>query len=162
MAASGREAKALVYVKPDDDMAKVVHTLTHHKCSMAPILSVDPGGSEVRGAHADLLRVWRGAHLQRRLWGGPGRWEVRTLTYCMCGMAPILSADSSGAREVGARREKGQGSCSTSHHGSSMARTQGAAGGQARGDRAGVACNQWRTMEAAWRPPPAQTRGSAK
>eukprot|EP00967_Tisochrysis_lutea_P065883 scaffold85745_cov22-Tisochrysis_lutea.AAC.1 len=46
VALSGRETRALVYVKPDDDMAKVVHTLTHHKCSMAPILSADPGGSE--------------------------------------------------------------------------------------------------------------------
>uniref|UniRef100_A0A7S3QNI8 CBS domain-containing protein n=1 Tax=Dunaliella tertiolecta TaxID=3047 RepID=A0A7S3QNI8_DUNTE len=47
VALSGRETRALVYVKPDDDMAKVVHTLTHHKCSMAPILSADPGGSEI-------------------------------------------------------------------------------------------------------------------
>jgi len=48
VALSGREVKALVYVKPDDDMAKVVRTLTQNKCSMAPILSADPGGSEVR------------------------------------------------------------------------------------------------------------------
>ncbi|GFH06810.1 uncharacterized protein HaLaN_01509 [Haematococcus lacustris] len=46
-AVDGREAKELVYVKPDDDLAKVVGTLSSAKCSMAPILSHDPGGLEV-------------------------------------------------------------------------------------------------------------------
>eukprot|EP00877_Chromochloris_zofingiensis_P006377 jgi/Chrzof1/1993/Cz10g29010.t1 len=43
----GREPKQLVYVKPDDNLAKVVRTLSDHKCSMAPILSCDPGGLSV-------------------------------------------------------------------------------------------------------------------
>eukprot|EP00195_Chlamydomonas_chlamydogama_P004942 CAMPEP_0202902206 /NCGR_PEP_ID=MMETSP1392-20130828/16719_1 /ASSEMBLY_ACC=CAM_ASM_000868 /TAXON_ID=225041 /ORGANISM="Chlamydomonas chlamydogama, Strain SAG 11-48b" /LENGTH=541 /DNA_ID=CAMNT_0049588939 /DNA_START=491 /DNA_END=2115 /DNA_ORIENTATION=+ len=43
----GREPKPLVFVKPDDDLGKVASTLSHNKCSMAPILSADPIGSEV-------------------------------------------------------------------------------------------------------------------
>eukprot|EP00197_Chlamydomonas_leiostraca_P002761 CAMPEP_0202856964 /NCGR_PEP_ID=MMETSP1391-20130828/74_1 /ASSEMBLY_ACC=CAM_ASM_000867 /TAXON_ID=1034604 /ORGANISM="Chlamydomonas leiostraca, Strain SAG 11-49" /LENGTH=551 /DNA_ID=CAMNT_0049535697 /DNA_START=328 /DNA_END=1983 /DNA_ORIENTATION=+ len=43
----GRDPKPLVYVRPDDDLAKVVGTLFQNKCSMAPIMSTDPGGSEI-------------------------------------------------------------------------------------------------------------------
>eukprot|EP00198_Chlamydomonas_reinhardtii_P013855 XP_001703192.1 predicted protein [Chlamydomonas reinhardtii] len=45
-AAEGREPKGLVYVLADEDLAKVVARLAQHKCSMAPVLSGDPGGPE--------------------------------------------------------------------------------------------------------------------
>eukprot|EP00775_Hariotina_reticulata_P003066 gene3066-3346_t len=38
----GRTPKPLVYVRPQDNLAKVVRTLFDNKCSMAPILSCDP------------------------------------------------------------------------------------------------------------------------
>ncbi len=44
----GREPKGLVYARPDDDLGKVVAILSANKCSMAPILSCDPLGQEVR------------------------------------------------------------------------------------------------------------------
>eukprot|EP00798_Chlamydomonas_sp_ICE-L_P030576 gene30576-35594_t len=44
----GRESKGLVYTRPDDDLLKVVSTLSQNKCSMAPILSADPAsGNEI-------------------------------------------------------------------------------------------------------------------
>ncbi len=46
----GREPKPLVYVRPDDDLGQVVRTLSNNKCSLAPILTCDPGGPEVRRA----------------------------------------------------------------------------------------------------------------
>jgi hypothetical protein len=39
----GRAPKPLVYVRTADKLATVVRTLFEHKCSMAPILSADPG-----------------------------------------------------------------------------------------------------------------------
>lgn len=42
----GREPKPLVYVRPDDDLARVVQTLSANRCSLAPILTCDPTGSE--------------------------------------------------------------------------------------------------------------------
>lgn len=47
VALEGREPKQLVYVRPDDDLGKVVGTLFSNKCSMAPVLSAEPGGREV-------------------------------------------------------------------------------------------------------------------
>jgi hypothetical protein len=44
-AADGREAKPLVYVRPEDNMAVVVERLFDNRCSMAPILSGDPNGA---------------------------------------------------------------------------------------------------------------------
>ena len=44
-AADGREAKSLVYVRPEDNMAVVVERLFDNRCSMAPILSGDPNGA---------------------------------------------------------------------------------------------------------------------
>jgi hypothetical protein len=41
-ALEGRTPKPLVYVRPQDNLAKVVRTLFDNKCSMAPILSCDP------------------------------------------------------------------------------------------------------------------------
>jgi hypothetical protein len=49
-ALQGRGPKSLVHVQPDDDLGKVVRRLFENKCSMAPILSCDPGGLEVSGA----------------------------------------------------------------------------------------------------------------
>ncbi|KAG2427741.1 hypothetical protein HXX76_012066 [Chlamydomonas incerta] len=45
-ATEGREPKGLVYVMADEDLAKVVARLAQYKCSMAPVLSSDPGGPE--------------------------------------------------------------------------------------------------------------------
>jgi 5'-AMP-activated protein kinase, regulatory gamma subunit len=42
-AADGRAPKPLVYVKPDDHLGTVVEKLFHSRCSMAPVLSCDPG-----------------------------------------------------------------------------------------------------------------------
>lgn len=39
----GRPPKPLVYVRTADKLATVVRTLFEHKCSMAPILTADPG-----------------------------------------------------------------------------------------------------------------------
>jgi len=47
-AADGREAKPLVYVRPEDNMAVVVERLFDNRCSMAPILSGDPNGAAPR------------------------------------------------------------------------------------------------------------------
>jgi len=47
VSAESREPKPLVYVRPDDTLSKVVSTLQRDKCSLAPILSVDPGGQEI-------------------------------------------------------------------------------------------------------------------
>ena len=63
---TGQDAKQLVYVMPDDDMAKVVRTLSQHKCSMAPILSADPGGSEVSVGGVG----WDGVGVQVWAWVG--------------------------------------------------------------------------------------------
>lgn len=41
----GRPPKPLVYVRTADKLATVVRTLFEHKCSMAPILTADPGDS---------------------------------------------------------------------------------------------------------------------
>ncbi|EFJ45435.1 hypothetical protein VOLCADRAFT_63727 [Volvox carteri f. nagariensis] len=67
-AAEGREPKRLVYVLPDEDLAKVVARLAANKCSMAPVLSGDPGGAEpphvlhlatLSGVLACLMRHFR-------------------------------------------------------------------------------------------------------
>ncbi|GIL65126.1 hypothetical protein Vafri_18936 [Volvox africanus] len=67
-AAEGREPKRLVYVLPDEDLAKVVSRLAANKCSMAPVLSGDPGGQEpphvlhlatLSGVLACLMRHFR-------------------------------------------------------------------------------------------------------
>jgi hypothetical protein len=42
-ALEGRPPKPLVYVRTTDKLATVVRTLFEHKCSMAPILTADPG-----------------------------------------------------------------------------------------------------------------------
>jgi uncharacterized membrane protein YgcG len=41
----GHPPKPLVYVRTADKLATVVRTLFEHKCSMAPILTADPGDS---------------------------------------------------------------------------------------------------------------------
>ena len=53
-AADGREAKSLVYVRPEDNMSVVVERLFANRCSMAPILSGDPNGV----ACAPLQQLW--------------------------------------------------------------------------------------------------------
>lgn len=51
----GRPPKPLVYVRPSDNLAKVVRTLFSHKCSMAPILSADPSDPSATVLHIATL-----------------------------------------------------------------------------------------------------------
>lgn len=51
----GRPPKPLVYVRPSDNLAKVVRTLFDHKCSMAPILSAEPSDPSATILHIATL-----------------------------------------------------------------------------------------------------------
>jgi hypothetical protein len=51
----GRPPKPLVFVRPSDSLARVVRTLFQHKCSMAPILSGEPGQPSASVLHIATL-----------------------------------------------------------------------------------------------------------
>lgn len=51
------DPKPLVFVRPDDDLAKVVGMLFQNKCSMAPIMSTDPQANEVTLHGVSHMRV---------------------------------------------------------------------------------------------------------
>jgi hypothetical protein len=54
-ALEGRPPKPLVFVRPSDSLARVVRTLFTHKCSMAPILSGEPGQPSASVLHIATL-----------------------------------------------------------------------------------------------------------
>ncbi|KAG1669919.1 hypothetical protein FOA52_002446 [Chlamydomonas sp. UWO 241] len=79
-AAEGRTPKALVYAKPDDDLACVVGTLSDNKCLMCPVLSCDPLAQTVpsvlhmcglSGVLACLMRHFRASLASLPLLGLP-------------------------------------------------------------------------------------------
>ncbi|KAF6259745.1 hypothetical protein COO60DRAFT_1511823 [Scenedesmus sp. NREL 46B-D3] len=51
----GRPPKPLVFVRPADSLARVVRTLFSHRCSMAPILSGEPGQPSASVLHIASL-----------------------------------------------------------------------------------------------------------
>ena len=41
----GREPKPLAFIRVEDDLSKLVSTLSKNKCSMTPVLTCDPSST---------------------------------------------------------------------------------------------------------------------
>ena len=105
----GRIPKPLVYVLPEDNLAKVVRTLFDHKCSMAPILSCALGGLPVpdvlhmatlSGIMACLMRHFRASLASLPLLAQPlGLLPIGTWSPSCQGLAELQETGAAGGGE---------------------------------------------------------------